>query len=259
MSGDSLKLGASSSCAALWQSIPVPEIDDSPMCSIRRSKLHEDDPEYFLPTLPLVDNIPRISCSTLVSLLNGEYDEFFRDLFVVDCRYNYEYEGGHIRGAISVNDPAVLETEFFGEAIANSVFVFHCEFSHNRGPQLAGIFREIDRAKNSTVYPNLFYPNVFVLDGGYRQIFRESGEECDGGYTEMLDENHRGDVTRETSIFRTNIERFERRHRKGLVAVPRFASSQNFLKSPLECKYGNSPVSTRMLGFLASPLQRRSP
>lgn len=220
----------------------------------------DGDGEYFLPTLPLRDSVPRITGGTLVDLLNGVYDPCFNKLFIVDCRYPYEYYGGHIRGAVGANDPAVLEREFFSELIPGAVIIFHCEFSHNRGPQLAGIFREFDRERNAMSYPNLFYPNVFVLDGGYRQFFYEYQAACDGSYTSMLDDYHRenGDLTRETTQYRMNIEQLESRNREALVTVDRFAANQRTLTSPVACgAIGNSPIASRMLGFMASPIQHR--
>ena len=31
--------------------------------------------------------------------------------------------------------------------------------------------REKDRALNE--YPNLFYPNIYILDGGYKQFYKD--------------------------------------------------------------------------------------
>jgi M-phase inducer tyrosine phosphatase len=102
----------------------------------------------------------------------------------------------------SITSPPGI-TAFFKDPIPNAVIVFHCEFSHNRGPQLAGLFREIDRNMNRLCYPTLFYPHVYVLDGGYRQFFANFPALCHGGYTPMLDEFHRsnGDLTKATTLF----------------------------------------------------------
>lgn len=247
------------------QNIPLPELDDfpTPKRSPTQASYYQDESPkdtYFLPTLPLSGSVPRITGDTLVDLLTGEYDEFFEDLFIIDCRYDYEYAGGHIQGATNINDPQVLIDGFFNEPLTNAVVIFHCEFSHNRGPQLAGIFRELDRDKNKMCYPHLFYPNVFVLDGGYRQFYQEHPEMCDGGYTRMLDDFHRanGDLTKATTLFRKNVERHESHHRQALVAVNRSRVNHDFLKSPVAMSsWETSPVAARMLNFLASPLQPR--
>lgn len=49
------------------------------------------------------------------------------------------------------------------------VVVFHCEFSSERGPRMARYVRERDRAVNE--YPNLHYPELYILKGGYKEFF----------------------------------------------------------------------------------------
>ena len=34
-------------------------------------------------------------------------------VIVVDCRFDYEYQGGHIKGAINVNSKDAMEEVFF--------------------------------------------------------------------------------------------------------------------------------------------------
>ena len=34
-------------------------------------------------------------------------------VFVIDCRYKYEFDGGHVKGAININDPDVIKKLFF--------------------------------------------------------------------------------------------------------------------------------------------------
>ena len=266
MFGDIRRCASTFTLSPRSQNIPLPELDDfpSPKRSPNQASYYRDGSpkdNYFLPTLPLSGSVPRITGDTLVDLLNGEYDEYFEDLFIIDCRYDYEYAGGHIRGATNINDPQVLLDGFFSEPLQNAVVVFHCEFSHNRGPQLAGIFRELDRDMNKMYYPHLYYPNVFVLDGGYRQFYQDYPYMCDGGYTRMLDDYHRanGDLTRATTLFRRNVEKHESHHRQALVAVNRSRVNHDFMKSPVGgSDWDNSPVAARMLNFLASPLAQRN-
>ncbi|KAL4704808.1 hypothetical protein ACJJTC_003520 [Scirpophaga incertulas] len=40
-----------------------------------------------------------ISCDTLAALLRGEFEHTVSKYQVIDCRYPYEYEGGHVRGS----------------------------------------------------------------------------------------------------------------------------------------------------------------
>ena len=43
-------------------------------------------------------DLKSISHETMSKLLRGEYDHVVEKYIVVDARYPYEYEGGHIRG-----------------------------------------------------------------------------------------------------------------------------------------------------------------
>ena len=51
--------------------------------------------------------------------------------------------------------------------------------------------RSKDRALNGAVYPRVHYPEVYVLEGGYCQYFKESGARCQPpGYVQMDDPNY---------------------------------------------------------------------
>jgi M-phase inducer tyrosine phosphatase len=215
--------------------------------------------QTILPTLPRSGNIPRITGETLVNVLSGRYDSNFKSFLVLDCRYPYEFEGGHIRGAMNATAPDFSFSRFFSNQSEDFLMVFHCEFSHNRGPQIAGLFRELDRDLNRHSYPNLFYPHVYVLDGGYREFETDHSEWCIGGYTAMLDEEHRrnGDLLRETAAFKKAVDRLEREHR-GEQAELKNNGKHEVLMSPVPFgRQADSPITSRMLNFLASPISTR--
>ena len=81
-------------------------------------------------------------------LLDGEYDTRITEYHIIDCRFDYEYNGGHIAGAININTPAGVEEFLLGASISKprpsissdsakkTVIVFHCEFSKERAPAL---------------------------------------------------------------------------------------------------------------------------
>lgn len=231
--------------------IPVPQMDFSP---------HKDEVEQdyesltSIPTLPLTGAVPRITGRTLVDMLSGVYDEFFESLFIVDCRYDYEYNGGHIQGAVNINRPEDLKDAFFEEIYPNATIVFHCEFSQNRGPDMAAIFRSFDRELNTDRYPELYYPNIYILDGGYRRFYAEYQEWCEGGYVEMLDEEHKlnGDLVKSTSLYRESVENLNKIHRQSLVDISN-QSSKICFASPAAGNFNQSP-SAKMLHFIASPV-----
>jgi rhodanese-related sulfurtransferase len=73
-------------------------------------------------------------------------------VIVIDCRYEYEYLGGHIKGAMNINSEDDLERFFFSnqetiESLMQSqaIIVFHCEYSQKRGPLMYSIMRNLDR------------------------------------------------------------------------------------------------------------------
>lgn len=82
------------------------------------------------------------------SLLNGEYDSQIAQYHVIDCRFDYEYAGGHIPGAININTTAAVEELLLGsgipkprpstsgDSVRKTILIFHCEFSAKRAPTL---------------------------------------------------------------------------------------------------------------------------
>jgi rhodanese-related sulfurtransferase len=98
------------------------------------------------------------------------------DLFVIDCRFPYEYNGGHIAGAVNLFTKSDVERYFFGgdgralvtpETGRRRIFLFHCEFSSHRGPAMLRHVRAVDRRVNAHRYPLLSFPDLVLLAGGY--------------------------------------------------------------------------------------------
>lgn len=101
--------------------------------------------------LPLLKNfkhqdLKSISCHVLVDILNGHYNDVIESFSIVDCRYPYEYEGGHIKTAVNLYTQELILNHFIknktGDAVSKStnkkrhILIFHCEFSSERGPSL---------------------------------------------------------------------------------------------------------------------------
>lgn len=247
-------------------SIPIPELDDSPSPSSQKIMNHfqiSPQGKSFIPILPSYGNLPRISGNTLIAIISGQYSQHFENLFIIDCRYHYEYEGGHIKDAINCNDPAVLYQMFFEEIKSRTIIIFHCEFSQNRGPQMAQFFREKDRELNRQRYPEIFYPNVFILDGGYNLFYSQFDEFCDGGYVSMFDEQHKlnGDLVKATNNFRQNVGKIE--SQSSLPFLTKYTTYDDmkdhnkYTKSKSNSSF-ESPMASKMLRFLTSPMQERS-
>lgn len=84
----------------------------------------------------------------LNSLLNGDYDSQIAGYHIIDCRFDYEYNGGHIRNAVNINTASDIEDFLFnacqskpppscsGDPTKKTILIFHCEFSVKRAPTL---------------------------------------------------------------------------------------------------------------------------
>lgn len=138
------------------------------------------------------DSLPRIQQDTLINVLNGDYSAHYDKVLVVDCRFEYEYEGGHIEGAVNFNDKEMLAKELFGgPAPPRTLLVLHCEYSVHRAPMTAKFIRNRDRAVNDFQYPKLTYPEMYILDGGYSKFFKLHRTKCfPQNYVEMEHKDH---------------------------------------------------------------------
>src|SRR5271170_1369724 len=73
----------------------------------------------------------------LLDVLDGQYAHLYDQHLIVDCRFPYEFEGGHIAGAVNVNTWDALESYFLDTPPEGKVVViFHCEYSAHRAPRL---------------------------------------------------------------------------------------------------------------------------
>jgi rhodanese-related sulfurtransferase len=72
-----------------------------------------------------------------VDILRGEFSTKYDEFHLIDCRYPYEYEGGHINGAQNITCVNTIENLFFSRPNDKKiVIVFHCEYSVQRAPQM---------------------------------------------------------------------------------------------------------------------------
>ncbi|EZF22020.1 hypothetical protein H112_05010 [Trichophyton rubrum D6] len=159
------------------------------------------DMESSAPTLTLPhfipddqpDCLPRIENSVLVDIIDGKYSDQFDNITIIDCRFEYEYEGGHINGAVNYNDKEQLAEKLFteGEMKQKTALIFHCEYSAHRAPIMAKFIRHRDRAVNIDQYPKLTFPEMYILHGGYSGFFAEHSSLCyPQNYVEMAAKEH---------------------------------------------------------------------
>ncbi|KAH8267834.1 hypothetical protein KR026_008478 [Drosophila bipectinata] len=205
----------SSSTTTTTSSNPPPlrkcmSLNDAEIMSALARSENRNEPELigdFSKTyaLPLMDgrhrDLKSISSETVARLLRGEFDESVASYRIIDCRYPYEFEGGHIEGAKNLyTTEQILEefltaqqTELQQQQNAESghkrnIIIFHCEFSSERGPKMSRFLRNLDRERNTNAYPALHYPEIYLLHNGYKEFFETHVEHCEPhAYRTMLD------------------------------------------------------------------------
>jgi M-phase inducer tyrosine phosphatase len=93
----------------------------------------------------------------LDGLIGGKYADKVRRYHIIDCRFDYEFAGGHIAGATNVKSMDALDNLLLTEDSGlhsgdhslptpsrsgdssegeQVVLIFHCEFSAKRAPTL---------------------------------------------------------------------------------------------------------------------------
>ncbi|EDL76240.1 cell division cycle 25 homolog C (S. cerevisiae) (predicted), isoform CRA_a [Rattus norvegicus] len=182
-----------------------------PLCGMDAIELEEEDSDSehltgdfskacVLPTVPgKHQDLKYISPDTVAALLSGKFQSVIERFYIIDCRYPYEYLGGHILGALNLYSQKELYEFFLKKPVVPEdtqkrvIIVFLCEFSSERGPRMCRSLREKDRALNQ--YPALYYPELYILRGGYRDFFPEYMELCEPqGYCPMLHQDHQAEL-----------------------------------------------------------------
>ncbi|XP_020811562.1 M-phase inducer phosphatase [Drosophila serrata] len=179
------------------------------MSALARSE-NRNEPELigdFSKTyaLPLMEgrhrDLKSISSATVARLLQGEFADQVASYRIIDCRYPYEFEGGHIAGAknlytteqileefLSVQQTELQQQQNIESGHKRNIIIFHCEFSSERGPKMSRFLRNLDRERNTNAYPALHYPEIYLLHNGYKEFFESHVDLCEPhAYRTMLD------------------------------------------------------------------------
>jgi len=156
---------------------------------------------YTLPSIPgQHDDLKCLTPETVARVLDNEFPEV--EAHIIDCRYPYEYNAGHIRGARNIYTKEDIYREFLEKPKRSltgkkTILIFHCEFSSKRGPDMSRFLRNRDRALHLYNYPKLFYPELYLIEGGYKAFFSKCKEYCEPQcYLPMLDENFSQELKR---------------------------------------------------------------
>ncbi|KAG8506563.1 M-phase inducer phosphatase 3, partial [Galemys pyrenaicus] len=153
--------------------------------------------------LPIVSgrhqDLKYVNPETVAALLLGKFQSLIEKFYIIDCRFPYEYLGGHIQGALNMYSQEELYNFFLKKPIVplntqkRIIILFHCEFSSERGPRMCRSLREEDRVLNQ--YPALYYPELYILKGGYRDFFLEYMELCEPqSYCPMHHQDHKAEL-----------------------------------------------------------------
>eukprot|EP00019_Armaparvus_languidus_P000703 CAMPEP_0168598624 /NCGR_PEP_ID=MMETSP0420-20121227/11524_1 /TAXON_ID=498008 /ORGANISM="Pessonella sp." /LENGTH=798 /DNA_ID=CAMNT_0008636009 /DNA_START=99 /DNA_END=2495 /DNA_ORIENTATION=- len=122
--------------------------------------------------------VATLTVDDVAQLLCGDYTPFHDThipFTIIDCRFPYEYNGGHLRGAVNLYTKQMIKQFLFDKLPpVNDIhrsephaLIFHCEFSSHRGPMMLKHARSLDRARHGRAYPRLTYPDLYLLSGGY--------------------------------------------------------------------------------------------
>ena len=154
-----------------------------------------------LPTSNIDDNsdLKYITPDTMAELVQGQYSDDVKHHIIVDCRYPYEYDGGHIQGADNIYTRQSLRERFLSSPskrdCRSTLVVFHCEFSSQRAPGMLRYLRGEDRKINYELYPQLYYPEIYILEGGYKAFYESHPSLCDPEeYKPMIHDDHIADL-----------------------------------------------------------------
>jgi rhodanese-related sulfurtransferase len=152
-------------------------------------------------------DVAGISPSELVLILENPGLVGCETIVVIDARFDYEFNGGHIRGALHVPTKATMVEafEFLLTQVnpATCLLVFHCEFSSSRGPAMAREWRSYDRKRIVSAgggyrADEVTFPFRAILEGGYSRCFAELSESVrnlfEGGYVPMHAEKHKSEL-----------------------------------------------------------------
>ncbi|KAI0889624.1 Rhodanese-like protein [Annulohypoxylon maeteangense] len=208
------------------------------------------------------DNIPRISKATFLDVMDGKFNECYTQKMIIDCRFEYEYDGGHIETAVNYNDKELLTRQLFENPMGGkTLLIFHCEYSACRAPMMARHVRASDRMANAECYPRLTYPEVYILDGGYSEFFIEHRDRCyPQAYVAMGAEEHANTCEREMGKLQQKrkglgrAKTFAFGHRDSMVDASPTAPTRRYEHDSPIMMIGNSPI----LGHSRSPRRMAS-
>jgi hypothetical protein len=103
---------------------------------------------------------------------------------------------------------------------------------------MASFFRNIDRNMNEDNYPQLHYPHVYILKGGFSEFSKVHSDHIVGEYVRMLDGRARstGELVAANSAFKERIVRAKEELEGEKIGSSENCQSDPKLLSPKQMK-----------------------
>ena len=229
-----LPLSTSFSSTALFN-LPQPSTPSSPFTALlsgpssaATAPVSHSSVQYHRHRLPVVssrETVASVSCECVAALLSdisAACATFgFSRVRIIDCRFQYEYDGGHIRGAEWLTDhtdvdgllaSSIQQQEQSSSCLPPSAVadravpllecvILHCEFSRHRAPSVYRAVRRRDRELTGVErFPSLYLPELCVMQSGYAAFHAAHPQLCEphsGAYVSMLDSRYQLELKRD--------------------------------------------------------------
>ena len=157
---------------------------DVPSDSNRITSPTNEETPRSLATPPINNSCPGITQKAFVDSIVSR-PNWDRDTVIVDCRWDYEYNAGHIRGAVHYQDAQKLvEDMLVKKLFAQHQVIFYCEYSAVRSVRMAQYFRSMNMEAR---FP---FDNIQILENGYHSFYPKYTEYCVGDYVSEKDERY---------------------------------------------------------------------
>lgn len=208
------------------------------------SRLSQSQIPHFYDENCSSDNYPRITAETLQTIMeHGIHKPQYDSFCVIDCRFEYEFRGGHINNALSICSREGLELEFIQEVRPfPTLLIFYCEFSAYRSPLMASHLRNCDRIFNYDEYPNLFYPDILILEGGYKSFFDRCPHLCHPcSYVRMNSTENLNNRDQELDRFRQDSKKLISRNSSS-NRLPSISTSTSSIVSKQQSQQTREPL-----------------
>jgi hypothetical protein len=153
--------------------LPLPdldELDDQPAANCGSSL-----PDLALPITGPPAFPHRITCETLGRLLRLELDAAFDAIVVWDCRFACEYTTSHVYGARNLIRFAQLSQMYEHLRGRRCCIIFYSDTSRDRAPTWMHVLRTFDRMTPGQGFNNVAFPEIYLLDGGFRRFYGRFG------------------------------------------------------------------------------------